>query len=40
MSALARPLIPRGPIPELDVNKITGHGETQSNGTSASAPRD
>jgi tetratricopeptide (TPR) repeat protein len=39
-SALAKPLIPRGPIPELDVNKITGHGETQTNGEAASAPRD
>jgi tetratricopeptide (TPR) repeat protein len=40
-NALARPIIPRGPIPELDVNKITGHGPTESNGSpSASAPRD
>ncbi len=38
--ALAKPLIPRGPIPEVDVNKITGHGETQTNGESVSAPRD
>ena len=38
--ALAKPMIPRGPIPEVDVNKITGHGETQTNGESVSAPRD
>ena len=35
--ALAKPIIPRGPLPELDINKITGHGETDSNGASASA---
>src|SRR5262249_37810623 len=39
-NALAKPLIPRGPIPEFDVNKVTGHGETQTNGEAASAPRD
>src|SRR4051812_5720651 len=39
-TSLAKPLIPRGPLPELDVNKITGNGETQTNGTSVSAPRD
>lgn len=38
--ALAKPLIPRGPIPEIDVNKMTGNGPTQSNGVAASAPRD
>jgi tetratricopeptide (TPR) repeat protein len=38
--ALAKPLIPRGPIPEVDVNKITGNGPTQSNGAAAAAPRD
>jgi tetratricopeptide (TPR) repeat protein len=38
--ALAKPIIPRGPLPELDINKITGHGETDSNGASASTPRD
>ena len=39
-NALAKPLIPRGPIPELDINKVTGHGETQTNGTASVAPRD
>lgn len=39
-SALAKPLIPRGPIPELDVNKITGRGPTETNGAAVSAPRD
>src|SRR6185436_5275696 len=40
-NSLAKPIVPRGPIPELDVNKMTGHGPTESNGTpSVSAPRD
>lgn len=38
--ALAKPLIPRGPIPEVDVNRITGNGPEQSNGAAAAAPRD
>jgi tetratricopeptide (TPR) repeat protein len=40
-NALAKPIVPRGPIPELDVNKVTGHGATETNGApSVSAPRD
>ncbi len=38
--ALAKPIIPRGPLPEfLDINKITGHGETDSNGASGKGLR-
>jgi len=39
-NALAKPIVPRGPIPGMDVNKITGHGPTQTNGTAAASPRD
>lgn len=39
-NALAKPLIPRGPIPEVDVNKISGRPETETNGAAASTPRD
>ncbi|HEX3355577.1 MAG TPA: tetratricopeptide repeat protein [Tepidisphaeraceae bacterium] len=40
-SALAKPIIPRGPIPEVDINKLTGNGPAQSNGAAAaSVPRD
>jgi len=39
-NALAQPILPKGPIPELDINKISGNQPTQSNGAAASAPRD